>query len=380
MKRKVYKSLISIAAFALLGPVITPNLTAGPYYTITYFTAPGPREINKHSEIVIHSSSDLFRWTEKEGMVSLFQIGGPNGVINDRGDVACPGHIDGVSHIVVFWSEKTGVVNLGHLGEYPNLLEVHDINERGQIVGWSTYDDEGNEHAYLARVEEGILDLGTLGGERSRAVSINKHGQVVGESRTESEDKHAFLWTAQEGMLDLGTLGGTFSRAVDINDKGEVLGLSRTESGDTHAFLWTTKDGMVDITAPQSVPGGLASWEINNSSQVIGLLSIGPDTFHAFFWEDGEITDLGTLGGSRSWAYAINKFGQVVGSSYTSSGDSHAFIWENGMMSDLNDFLSPGSGWVLEGATDINDAGQIIGSASINGQGPAHGFLMTPVP
>jgi len=40
----------------------------------------------------------------------------------------------------------------------------------------------------------------------------------VGNSYTPSGYRHAFLWTAEEGMQDLGTLGGYDSLAVAINN------------------------------------------------------------------------------------------------------------------------------------------------------------------
>ncbi len=48
---------------------------------------------------------------------------------------------------------------------------------------------------------------------------------------------------------------------------------------------------------------------------------------HAFLWEGGQMTDLGTLGGYFSVAQAINDRGQVVGSSHTASGENHAVLW-----------------------------------------------------
>jgi hypothetical protein len=45
-------------------------------------------------------------------------------------------------------------------------------------------------------------------------------------------------------------------------------------------------------------------------------------------------------------------------------------------MIDLNSLIAPGSGWVLESATAVNDSGQIAGNGIIDGQ--EHAFLLTP--
>jgi len=39
------------------------------------------------------------------------------------------------------------------------------------------------------------------------------------------------------------------------------------------------------------------------------------------------VTDLGSLGGTTSYAYGINNSGQVVGEAMTSSGDYYAFVY-----------------------------------------------------
>jgi probable HAF family extracellular repeat protein len=93
--------------------------------------------------------------------------------------------------------------------------------------------------------------------------------------------------------------------------------------------------------------------------------------------------DLGTLGGSSSWAKGINSRGQVVGYSDTTGGlAQHGMLWSDGALIDLNSFVDAAAasdGWVLTNAYAINDDGLITGVVTY-ADGDYHAFLLTPVP
>ena len=80
---------------------------------------------------------------------------------------------------------------------------------------------------------------------------------------------------------------------------------------------------------------------INASGQVVGSISnphspSKTGSSHAFLWEQGVLTDLGTLGGIGSEANAINDAGQVVGwTEVTGLAHPRPFLWERGVMTDL---------------------------------------------
>ena len=93
----------------------------------------------------------------------------------------------------------------------------------------------------------GLVDIGTLGGDFSWASHLNSSGLVTGYSKTPSGDDHAIAWTEDGGLIDLGTLGGTNSRGDFVTETGAIIGESGTKGHRRHAFIWTADVGMVEM-------------------------------------------------------------------------------------------------------------------------------------
>jgi probable HAF family extracellular repeat protein len=249
--------------------------------------------------------------------------------------------------------------------------------------------------------ENGVMqDLGTLGGPDAGLlggppfnkgnVEMNERGQVVACSYTNSTINPVtgtptvdpFLWDKEQGMIDLGTLGGTSGCAIYLNNRGQVVGYSNM-AGDltAHPFLW--ERGEIKDLGTLGGPSGFANW-ISEAGEVAGTADNEGGQRHAFLWKSGIMTDLGTLpGDSCSQSQAVNSKGQMVGESSTSPVcdffiNARAFLWENGgPMVDLNTLVPSGSGLSLNGAVDINSRGEIAGSGLL-ANGDVHAVLLIP--
>ncbi len=293
---------------------------------------------------------------------------------------------------------------------------ANSINDEGQVTGCSDSSQHpGVSHAFLYRHHK-IFDIGALpGGTNSCGTLITNFGLIAGWSTPSSGSTITFLYYygrmtafaiddftfadmnnfgevvggkghtaalySHGKIIDLGVLPGKTagSNAYAINDWGQVVGVSYSYIGhfaDYTGFIYS-RGKMYQMG---SIPGAFQTvpTDINNFGQVTGGVNTWQNLYsHAFFYSSGKMTDIGTLGGALSRGRAINNRGQIVGDSSTADNSSHAFLYQNGKMIDLNDLIPSGSGWVLNSATDINDAGQIVGYGTRYGTERA--FLLTPI-
>jgi probable HAF family extracellular repeat protein len=311
-------------------------------------------------------------------------------------------------------------INLGNLSG--TASEGNTINNIGWSIGAADLAGNTTEHAtvwiYGLR-----FDLGTLGGPNSDVQWPNKndHGQVAGFSETaelnplnESWSCTAFIPTLATGhdcvgfvwqfgvMTALPTLGGFNGFAAGENNLGQIVGWAETAVHDATCVAPPVGTQVLQFLPvvygpgvgqiqqlPTFVSSGIpdpdgAATAINDNGQIVGIsgtcdVAVGAFTaMHALLWQNGTITNLGSLGG-RGWntPMAINKRGDIVGfsdlagdvSGGTLNANFHAFIWtkESGKMTDIG--VLPGDN--VSEALDINNQGQVVGVSFPSG----HAFI-----
>jgi probable HAF family extracellular repeat protein len=281
------------------------------------------------------------------------------------------------------------------------------LNDRGQDVGHaetSTPDPLGEDFCGFGTHliclpflwQNGtMVPLPTLGGNNGGARAINNRARVVGEAENTMLDSTCPSpeLQAEPALWENGTIEQlpTFpddpdGLATAINDHGLVVGGSGDcATGNTsslHALLW--QNGTATNLGSFGGPLYNIALGINDHGQVTGGSDLPGDTnffagpvstAHAFLWQEGVMTDLGTLSGdAQSFGLGINNKGQVVGGFI-----SRAYIWQNGVMTDLNTLVPgpPFSPLYLLAAESINDSGEITGTGlAISGE--EHAFLAIP--
>jgi probable HAF family extracellular repeat protein len=181
------------------------------------------------------------------------------------------------------------------------------------------------------------------------------------------------------------------SRALAVNNLGHAVGWSYDDEADPRAVMWMNGE-VIDLGALGGVES--AAMDINDANQVTGWAAINtpkhgvdPDT-HAFIWHNGVMQDLGTSGGVSSRGYDINASGMVTGTSQvcvilppeggppgpcTPVGNEYTFIYADGTMTDLGGLFASSD----SAGFGINAAGQIAGqSITVAGSGqPRHATL-----
>jgi probable HAF family extracellular repeat protein len=275
------------------------------------------------------------------------------------------------------------IKDLGTLGG--SYSRAYDINDKGQVVGWS-YTADGKRHAFRTAPNAPMVwpmdDLGSLGGTESEAWGINELGQVVGWSYNNGGYSRAFRTSANlpinPATDNLGTFGGTESAAYDINESGQVVGWAYNPQNGYdkwRAFRTAANMPINPLTDDLGTLGGpdAVAKGISDNGSVVGWARTTTDAYHAFLYTQGPMTDLGTLGGWFSIGQAINASGQIAGVSYMvpgPTGPTRAFLYHGGELRDLG---TVGEWW--SSAEDINDEGLVVGDLGNNVGNPVGAFV-----
>jgi probable HAF family extracellular repeat protein len=305
---------------------------------------------------------------------TLSVAGTPYGLSADRTRIA--GRMTVGANSRAFVQSNGVVTDLGTLAGFAHS-QGRDVNDAGQAVGFVSNAIGGFQSADRAFVFTGgsMQQLPAITGTGfTHAYGINNAGRIVGVSA----DK-PFIYTIGDAALTpLGMFQASLpARPMSINEAGTIVGFQTLSGRPGAAVVW--RNG-VESFLPAVGFFNDATF-INDAGVIIGHTFDSFTTFRAMIIDEAanSATDLGTLGGTISDPVDVNSSRQVIGSSRTGVGfETAPFLWENGTMVNLNTLLPPNSGWVLQRALTINDAGEITGTGTFNGS--PSGFRLTPIP
>jgi uncharacterized membrane protein len=227
--------------------------------------------------------------------------------------------------------------------------DAFGINGNRQIVG-----RQGGRTSITPWLRNGttVTTLPPLGGsDDTEALGENGNGVVVGSAAVAGGtlpggNQAAVEWVnGKIGMLgQLG--GGAWSEALAINTAGQAVD-SASPAGssllDSHAVMFSGGKA-IDLNVPRGVnPGSAHATAINTSGVIVGDDAVSPDV----------------------------------------SGLGNGFVYRNGHATELDSLIAPTPNVRLAGATGINDAGDIVGTAVLtqpDGTLSTVGYELLPIP
>jgi hypothetical protein len=226
------------------------------------------------------------------------------------------------------------------------------MNNLGVVAGlsssatWGTW--TGSSFAALP-VPPGNASTGWLvrAGGDIYPMGINSAGTVVGTRLATTPSGNRAAATVSDPTAGASFLfppdTGWNSYATSINDAGDIVGTGGTADAPFSPdgtlgipFLRYADGTLIRFpTAPRDSLGSAIAMDINNSDVIVGL----------------------------------------AGNPLDGDGGIGAWVIYNGVVKTLADLLPPGSGWTLNDAWAINDAGQIVGNGVFNGA--FRGYVLT---
>ena len=247
-----------------------------------------------------------------------------------------------------------------------------DIDEAGLVVGNAPTSGALMPFTWIPGQDLEAFDSPRVADESFEG--LNAHGAVVGQGAAGSGlDPQPYLFLG-DGAHELGlVLGDETGVALTISDEGWIVGVSGAEAARWH-------DGVVERL---SFPGASFSIAeaVNDRGDAVGWAAAGK--LVAVIWRGSSGVPLPEVDESQSLARAINDNSWVVGAiqrnHYQGPGDNFiAAPWLDERLYDLNALtIDLPAGVRLNSAVDVNDAGQIVGDATVGNTRRA--FLLDPI-
>jgi probable HAF family extracellular repeat protein len=390
--------LTSIAAGSLLAALAV----AQPHYTVTDLgtlggpgTTSNPLGVNAFgwaagtSNLVANGPNHAFLWFGGGRLLDLGTLGGPE-------CTTCNSQANGMNALA-----ETAVGS-----------ETSSMDPNGEdFCGYGTH----HQCRGAIGTAWGLAPLPLLpGGNNANAFDVNDLGRAVGVAENGTSDAtcasggqafqalrfEAVSWGPGGRIQELQPLpGDTVGFATGINFKGQAVGASGLCSNTAyltpfgpfapHAVLWDSNGSPTDLGHLEGEPAGIynIATSINDRGDVVGFACVGGDTNPAtciedtFLWtKETGMQDLGRYPNSIATGppccHTINNHREIVGFSVDASGNELAIVWKGKTAVALNTLIPQNSGWNLECAQGINDAGEIVGFGTINGS--VHAFRATP--
>lgn len=309
------------------------------------------------------------------------------------------------------------VIDLGpHDNEGAKALA---INNRGEITGWCVRDNatrpllwrvrdphnpDGWESISLAVPSDSVTDSVT-------PMSINNRGRIIGNwSGGSPRVSRVVLWNTDKP--DVVLLTGLRGEARSINDSDRMVGVdggivwrcdlpenpertpwprfevpelssvSFIASNGGMSGSWRDGDHLVPclvrngkriiIDIPGCVTG--AASHLDTRGQAVGWFKNESGIFRPFHYSNGNAADILQVSSvGRASALRINSKGDIL----MTNGSGRAYLRQDDQILDINESIDPSLGLKYIHVADMNDRGEIVGSAQVPGRMKA--ILLIPL-
>jgi probable HAF family extracellular repeat protein len=240
-------------------------------------------------------------------------------------------------------------------------------NNRGEIVGGYARDLNRDCRLFRGFLRDGrgrftVSRFNIPGARRTLPVDLNDRRQIVGNYQDSCADPLRGFLRARSGRITrIDFPDAMQTQAVGINNSGQVVGQYDDADGTFHGYLWEA-GRFTTIDGPEGAAGASVT-DINNRGEMVGVYLDAAGAIHGFFLSGGVYTTFDAPDAQFIAPFGLNNRGQIAG--YTGDiGDTalinvRGFVLRRGADGPLTPIDFPGA--VETVATDINDAGTIVG-------------------